>query len=332
MNAWRRWWATGGLVLALVAGNATWADPDGDELGGGEKEPAGGENPPPEKPDELGGDDKPSDSGGDGTGRVNDELGGGEPKEAPKDPPKEEPAKPPPVDPPAEPPAEPEPDSVDAEIAAQAALKKEADRVKLLVQKFNQDMKKATAEEQMRLLTAISSTKHPHVALAMIPWIQPEVEDVVRDLAIEVAKGQRSPEIASEAAKLFDKNVTKLNYARSMIGILGRSKDVKQVTKLRAIMKGKEFIVDLQREAIIALGQIGHRDAIPDLIKLYKEFENPRLPEKEVPRKKALEKHVEECLDLITGTHMPNGKGWDLWWRDNEKSFQRPPSGGQPPK
>ncbi|KAF0241228.1 MAG: hypothetical protein FD180_4569 [Planctomycetota bacterium] len=309
MSAWRMWAAAGGLAVALLACGPVQAGPGDDELGGGE----------PQEP----------------------------PKEAPKEPPKEEPVKPPPdappdepppmepppVEPPKEPPLEPDPGSVDAEVAAAAARKKEEVRVAELIKAFNKEMKQGTPEQQMQALTTVSSTKHRLVALAVIPWIQPTVEERVLDLAIEVAKGQSSPEVATEAAKLLDKNLDNPKYARAMIGILGRSKDVKQVSKLRSIVKEKEkFSLDMQREAIVALSHIGHRDAIPDLIKLVKEFENPRLPAKDVARKNALEKAVEEALDLITGTHMPNAKGWNLWWQANEKTFQKPPPGGEAPK
>jgi outer membrane biosynthesis protein TonB len=370
MNSFKTWAFSGGLLMALLASPFAWADPGGDELGG-TKEPSGNDNPPPKpsdelgggekepqpagggempkRPDDLGSDEKPADTGNAGAVRGNDELGGGEPKEPPKEapkeppkePPKEEPAKPPAADPPADPPPDdpvakppepPEPGSVD-EVAAQAdARKKEDARINVLLAKFNSDMKKGGLEEQKRALTAISATKHRLVAMAMVPWIQPTVEEEIRDLAIEVAKGQRSPEIAAEAAKLFDKNMDKLKYARSMIGIIGHSKDVKQVAKLRSILKDKSVNLELQKEALIALGLIGHRDAIPDLIKMFKDFENPHTPKDEVARKNALQKLVEENLDLITGVHMPTGKGWDMWWKDNEKTFQKPPPGSEPPK
>ncbi len=374
MASWRTW-VTGALALALMAGGASsWADPGGDDLGGGEKPPAAGDGTDPAPApggDDLGGGEKPAD-GGDGsappmppgnddlgggetpqdpgsappTPTGTDELGGGEPKEPPVEPPKPpvEPPKPPPTEeppPPTDPPpgdpgvkpADPEPDSVDAAVAAEEARKKEEARIRLVVSEFERKMKKGTPDDQLKALTDVSTTKHRLVALALIPWIQPTVEESVRDLAIEVAKGQQSPDVAREAASLFDKNAKNLKYARKMIGILGRSKDAKQVTKLRAIVKGKEIDLDLQREAVIALGLIGHRDAIPDLIKLQREFENPRIPPKDEPRKKVLEKPVEDALDLITGTHMPNAKGWELWWKENEKTFQKtPPPDDQAPK
>lgn len=346
----------GGKAMPPAAGEGTppVKGPD-DELGGGEKpsEPGDGTGAGMEPgKDDLGGGEMPPDSGepppvNPGT----DELGGGEPKEPPaeppappaeppKPPPTEEPpappAEPPPAEPPADPnapPAEPEPGSADAAAAAEAARKKEEDRVRVIVSDFERKMKKGTIDDQLKALTDISSTKHRLVAKALIPWIEPTVEEAVRDLAIEVAKGQQSPDVASAAASLFDKHSKNLKYARKMIGILGRSKDVKQVSKLRSILKGKEIDLDLQREAVIALGLIGHRDAIPDLIKLQKEFENPHLPPKDEPRKKALEKPVEDTLDLITGTHMPNAKGWEMWWKENEKTFQKtPPPDGEAPK
>lgn len=246
----------------------------------------------------------------------------------------EPPAEPPPAEPPPDepPPAEPPPDEpgVDEAVAAEEARKKEDARIRELVATFEKAMKKGNVDQQMKALTDISSTKHPFVAKALIPWIAPTVEECVRDLAIEAAKSQQSPEIAQAAYSLFEKNTKDLKYARKMIGIMGRSKDVKQVTKLRGIVKKTELDLDLQREAVIALGLIGHRDAIPDLIRLCKAFEDPKIPPKEVPRKNALQQSVEEALDRITGTHMPSAKAWEVWWKDNEKTFQK--GDGQAPK
>lgn len=241
----------------------------------------------------------------------------------------EPPAEPPPAEPPPEepPPAEP---GVDEATAAEEARKKEDARIREMVAAFEKSMRKGNVDQQMKALTDLSSTKHPYVAKALIPWIQPAVEECVRDLAIEVAKAQQSPEIAQAANSLFEKNTKDVKYARKMIGIMGRSKDVKMVSKLRAIVKKVELDLDLQREAVIALGLIGHRDAIPDLIRLCKEFENPKIPPKDVPRKNALQQSVEEALDRITGTHMPSAKAWETWWKDNEKTFQM--GDGQAPK
>ncbi|MCC6741004.1 MAG: HEAT repeat domain-containing protein [Planctomycetia bacterium] len=246
----------------------------------------------------------------------------------------EPPADPPPADPPPDepPPDEPPPDEpgVDEAVAAEEARKKEEARIREVVSAFEKSMKKGDVDQQMKAITDISTTKHPLVAKALIPWIQPTVEESVRDLAIEAAKSQESQDVAAAAYSLFEKNAKNLKFARKMIGIMGRSKDAKQVAKLRGIVKKPEYDLDLQREAVIALGLIGHRDAIPDLIRMCREFENPHIPPKEVPRKNALQQSVEEALDRITGTHMPSAKAWETWWRDNEKTFQK--GDGQAPK
>ncbi|MCE9580889.1 MAG: HEAT repeat domain-containing protein [Planctomycetes bacterium] len=336
-------WATAGVlafVLVLAGGRAGWCDPD-DELGGGEaKEPPPGSMGDPTPPDELGGGTDPKPGDGGVPRNPTDELGGGEepppqpPAEPPKPPPVEPPKAPPdappaddpppPIDPDPKPAANPPDGSVDAALAAKAAAKAEEDQLKPVIAEFTKKMRKNDPQEQMSALTDISSIKHRLVAEALVPWIQPAVDPRVRSLALECAKSQRFPEMGRAAASLLDKNATDIKYARALITIMGRSKDKAQVTKLRAILKSKEYTLELQKEALTALGQIGSRDAIPDLIRMYKEFENPHLPPKDLPRKNALEKLNEEALDLITGTHMMDGKGWDRWWKDNEKTFQMP--------
>lgn len=258
-------------------------------------------------------------------------------------PPEEMPPEPPPdetppdevkkPDPPVKPPdPEPEPDPAttgptEEELAAQAAEKAAAKEKEIaeLVKQFEATMRNAKASEndKVRALTNISVHKHHLVASAVIPWIKPEIPPMIRDTSIEVLKSMPFPEVGTAAANLLASNETNLTYARAMIALMGRSKDLRQVLRLRSYMRDETKDLELNKAAAMALTDIGHPDVIYDFILMLMSYESPSYPAKKVARKKALQPLVEEGLKKVTGQLFFTGKQWNDWWKVNEKPVRK---------
>ena len=255
------------------------------------------------------------------------------PEEMPVDPPPDEvpPDEVKKPDPPVKPP-EPEPEPTTQgptaeELAAQATEKAAAREREIaeIVKQFEATMRntKATENDKVRALTNISVHKHPLVASAVIPWIKPELPPMIRDTSIEVLKSMPFPEVGSAAANLLASNENDITYARAMIALLGRSKDSRQVLRLRSYMRDEKKDIELNKAAAMALTDIGHPDVILDYIYMLMTYESPNYPAKKIARKKALQPIVEEGLKKITGQLFFTGKQWNDWWKVNEKPFRK---------
>ena len=329
-------WVFAAVFALVVAGGSPGPGPAGSAAIAAEPDEPPPDEPPPEEPppedpppqqppDELNPPAPPDDP----------------PAEPPAEPPVEPPTEPPPAEPPpvqpppvqpppAVPPVEPPPDDpgdtpppLTPEEKAEMERQRREEDIIARVKAFEEKMRssKSTEEDRIKAITDLSAFKHPLVAQALIPWIRPKIEGKVRLTAIEAVKSQHLLECGRAAAQNLEASGDDTDYARAMITIMGSSRDPKLIPRLRSIMKGKEYKIDLQQAAITALNEIGHRDAIGDLILLMREFEDPKYPATQAARKNALYPLVKKAVKDLTRQDMPTAKHYQEWWKANERTF-----------
>lgn len=276
-----------------------------------------------------------------------DPLGGGdpapgEPSDEPAEPPKPEKPRPPPaVEPGTEvPPEEMPPDEVptDGEPVDEEALAAEAEEKRLAeLKRVEQEMKaraadflkvmrsgSTTDQQKEKAIVEISVHKHPAIAEALIPFMKADVSPpVVRETAIAALKSQKFGLVAEAALKNFNAKSDDLKYNRAMLEVVTRTADAKQIPKLKAIMRDETINQEYCKCAVQAMGAIGHRDAISDLILLFQKLSAPSWPATKAARKQALLKPVEQALKDITKVEMPSADMWKMWWKENERTFQK---------
>lgn len=264
------------------------------------------------------------------------------PDEMPPDPPPDE--KPPDPPPDETPPDEVPPDEVPPDEDPADESSAEKIRLKLLEKDARARAELITkridaAKTDQERVSAISEVLaleprilHPLVAQALLPYINPkpikkglQYSDGVHMAVLEGLKEQKFDETYYGLMKSIKDNATNLPYVSRIVVTLGDIKNRKAIPELAKMMADKrDGREDLGRIATTALGVIGHRDAIPYLIKeLEEEDKAGRGDTKAVTRRERLNKIVIEALKAITGQDFKLGSEWRAWWNKNMDTFQK---------